>query len=428
VRPYAVSHAPTFTANIHRGETGSVNVPNETAEQDAARVTGPLAGIRIIDLTAIVLGPMATQILGDMGADVIKVEPPGGESLRRIGPCRTPGMGAYYANLNRNKRSVALDLKRPAAHAALMRLVEGADVVVHNMRLDAARRLGIDYATLAARNPRIILASATGFRADGPYADRPAFDDMIQGMSGLAALNRDERGAPRYLPSVVADKLCGHVLASSIAMALFHRERSGQGQEVHVPMLETAIAFTMVEHMWGMTIEDPSKGVGYTRMLSPHRRPFATADGHICVIAVTDAQWRTLFGVIGRPELMQDPRFADMTVRADHVDALYGTLAEALTARTTAEWVAAMDAAGVPNGPVHTLEGLFEDEYLRETGFFRHLHHPVEGRTLTAGIPVHFSATPGQLRRPPPLAGEHTAEVLRESGLGAAEIAAAMEA
>ncbi len=272
---------------------------------------GPLAGIRVIDLTTVVLGPFATQLLGDMGADVIKVESPDGDNCRWIGPSRTKGMGSYFAMLNRNKRSVVLDLKRPAARDALLRLVDGADVFVHNMRLGAAERLGLGYASLVARNQRLVYASASGFRRGSSKQDDPAFDDMIQGMSGLAALNAGPDGAPRYVPSVVVDKLTGQMLASMIGMALFHRERTGQGQEVHVPMLETMLSFLLVEHLWGAAINQPELGLGYPRMLTPHRRPYATRDGYISVIAVSDAHWGRLFEAMGRHGADRRPALRD---------------------------------------------------------------------------------------------------------------------
>ena len=257
-------------------------------------MSGPLAGIRVVDLTSAVLGPVATQILGDMGADVIKVEPPEGDSIRPLGPSRHPGMGAYFLNINRNKKSVALDLKRSAAREALLKLVETADVFVHNMRLAAAERLGLDYQAVAGRNPRIVYAAAAGFRKDGVHRDRPSFDDVIQGESGLAALNGGPGGEPRYVPMAVCDKICGYVLASAIGMALFHRERTGEGQEVHVPMLETMVAFNFVDHLWYGVLAEPEKGLGYPRMLTEHRRPFPTKDGHICILATTDLQSRHL--------------------------------------------------------------------------------------------------------------------------------------
>src|SRR3984957_15202656 len=218
------------------------------------RATGPLAGIRVIDVTTVVLGPYATQTLGDLGADVIKIETKDGDSTRHIGPARNKGMAAYFATLNRNKRSVVLDLKQPAAKQALLRLVETADVFVHNMRIGAAKRLGLDYATLSAHNPRLIYACASGFRKGSSMQEFPAYDDLIQGVSGIASLNAGPDGAPRYFPTVVVDKLTGAMLASMVGMALFHRERTGEGQEIHLPMMETILSFTLVEHMWAGTL------------------------------------------------------------------------------------------------------------------------------------------------------------------------------
>jgi crotonobetainyl-CoA:carnitine CoA-transferase CaiB-like acyl-CoA transferase len=385
---------------------------------------GPLAGIRVIDLTTVVLGPFATQLLGDMGADVIKVESRDGDNCRWIGPSRTKGMGSYFAMLNRNKRSVVLDLKQPAAKDALLRLVDGADVFVHNMRLGAAERLGLGYASLAARNQRLVYACASGFRKGSRKQEHPAFDDLIQGMSGLAALNAGPDGAPRYVPSVVVDKLTGQTLASMIGMALFHRERTGKGQEVHVPMLETMLSFLLVEHLWGAVINQPELGLGYPRMLTPHRRPYATKDGYISVIAVSDAHWRRLFGAMGRAALIEDPRFATIAARSDNVDALYAALAEGMRERTTVEWLTLLGALDIPCGPVNTLPDLLQDEYLRETGFFQQMRHPLDGDVTVTAIPARFSASPPSVRRLWPSLGEHTEEVLREAGCDEEEIQA----
>ncbi|MGA9867987.1 MAG: CoA transferase [Acetobacteraceae bacterium] len=390
---------------------------------NARQSAGPLDGVRVIDLTTMVLGPFATQTLGDMGADVVKIELPAGDATRQIGPGRTPGMGAYFANANRNKRSVVLDLKRPAARAALGRLIDGADVLVHNMRLGAAARLGLDYAALASRNPRLIHACATGFRPDSTRSEAPAFDDLIQGMSGVAALNAGPDG-PRYLPTVAADKLAGQMLASMIGMALFARERTGRGQAVHVPMLETMLNFLLVEHLWGATTNRPELGLGYPRMRTPHRRPYATKDGYVCVICVSDEQWRRVFAAIGHPALIEDPRFASIAARATNVDAVYAVLTEVMVARTTAEWVAILTEMDVPCGAAASLPDLLEDAYLRETGFFQTQEHSIEGAVTTTAIPATFSDTPPSIRRLWPALGEHTGEVLREAGMSEAEIAA----
>ena len=383
---------------------------------------GPLDGVRVVDLTTVVLGPFATQVLGDMGADVIKIEIPSGDTTRFIGPSRTIGMGSYFANLNRNKRSVVLDLKRPAAMAALWRMIEGADVFVHNMRISAADRLGLSYAVMAARNPKIIHACATGFREGSRKQESPAYDDLIQGLSGMAALNAGADGAPRYFPTVAADKITGHMLASMIGMALFHRERTGQGQAVHVPMMETMLNFLLVEHFMGATLNEPERGMGYERMLTPHRRPFATSDGFLCVIAVTDAHWQKAFAILGEPELADDPRYISTLSRGLNNDALYGDLARLLRAGTTEKWSALLTAADIPNGPANSLPELLKEVYLEETNFFVPTEHPAEGGVLVTAIPARFSATPPQTSRLWPTLGQHTQEVLSELGYSDAEI------
>jgi crotonobetainyl-CoA:carnitine CoA-transferase CaiB-like acyl-CoA transferase len=387
--------------------------------------SGPLAGIRVIDVTSVVLGPTATQILGDLGADVIKIEPREGDSLRHIGPRADRAMGSYFGALNRNKRSIVLDLKRPAAQETVLRLVGTADVFVHNMRQGAAARLGLDYASLKARNPGLIYASASGFRQDSSARDDPAFDDLIQGLSGAAFLNAAEDGVPRYFPTVLVDKLTGQMMAAMIGMALFHRARTGEGQEVHVPMMETMVSFLLIEHLWAGVYGEPEKGLGYPRMLTPHRRPYATKDGYISVIALTNAHWRNLFAAMGRPELIEDPRFGSIAARSEHVDAVYATLTEGMKQRTTAEWLEVLRAADIPCGRTNSLVDLLTDPYLRETGFLREAEHPTEGKAILTAFAPSFSATPASVRRLWPTLGEHTAEVLREAGLSDSEIAAA---
>jgi crotonobetainyl-CoA:carnitine CoA-transferase CaiB-like acyl-CoA transferase len=393
----------------------------DPAESHAA---GPLAGLRVIDVTTVVLGPYASQVLGNLGADVIKIETQQGDATRYIGPSRTPGMSSYFATLNRNKRSVVLDLKKPAAREALLRLTDGADVFMHNMRVGAAQRLGLDYESLRQRNPRLVYASASGFRKGSSMQEFPAYDDLIQGLSGIASLNAGRDGAPRYFPTVIVDKLTGTVLASMIGMALFHRERTGEGQEVHVPMLETILSFTLIEHLWGATINQPELGMGYPRMLTPHRRPYPTKDGYISVIVVSDTQWRRLFELMGRAELIDDPRFATIKARSDNVDALYSTLTEGMRSRTTAEWIALLRPADIPCGPAANLQDLLTDPYLQETGYFQHAQHPVEGDVTLLSPPAWFSRTPPTTRRLWPTLGQHTREVLEEAGFSAEEIAA----
>lgn len=302
--------------------------------------------------------------------------------------------------------------------------VASADVFVHNMRQGAARRLGLDYASLAAINPRLVYASAGGFRKDSAACEDPAYDDLIQGLSGAAALNAGPDGAPRYFPTVLVDKLTGQTLASMIGMALFHRERTGTGQEVHVPMMETMLSFLLIEHFWGGVYGGAGDSLGYPRMLTPHRRPYATKDGWISVIAVTDAHWRKLFVAMGHAALIEDPRFCSIAARARNIDALYATLTEGMPSRTTAEWLAILRAADIPCGKANTLSDLLENDYLRATGFFQEREHPTEGKVVLPAIAPYFSASPPAVRSLWPTLGEHTEEVLREIGCTDPEIKA----
>jgi crotonobetainyl-CoA:carnitine CoA-transferase CaiB-like acyl-CoA transferase len=385
---------------------------------------GALQGVRIIDVTSTVVGPCATQILGAQGADVVRIEPPEGDQLRNLGPARHEGMAAMFLGMNRNKRSIVLDLKTPEGGAALRKLVSTADVFVHNMRPNAAQRLGISYAQLSPGNPRLVYASASGYRPDGPNRDLPAFDDIIQGASGISGLFMRAGDPARYAPFIIADKVVGYVMASAIGFALFERERSGAGQEVQVPMFETMVEFNLLEHFWGRTFDPPMGTPGYARIFTPERRPFRTRDGFICVTATTDKQWERLFAAIGRPELAQDERFAKMAQRTFHFDKAYVYLEEAMLTRTTAQWIAIFNAVDLPNGPANSLDDLFDSPYLNEGGFFNHYEHPSEGRLVAANPAVTYSRTPAAMHRPPPRLGEHTREVLEQAGFSPEEIAA----
>ena len=385
---------------------------------------GPLTGVRVLDLTINVLGPLATMILGDMGADVIKIETPDGDPNRQNGPSRHPNMAAMHLNMNRNKRSVTLNLKRPEAREALSRLVDSADVFVHSMRPAAAERLGIAYEEIARRNPRIVYGYGCGYMPGGPRENDPAFDDVVQGEAGIANLMLRSVGQARYLPTVLVDKFCGYTLASAIGMALYSRERTGVGQLVRVPMLETIVAFNLQEHLWGGVFDPPlGAGVGYVRLLSEHRRPYETRDGHICVLAVNDEQWRRLLPTIGRPELLVDERFTTVDARMKNIDVVYGVVSDQMKTQTSADWRRMLDAIDIPNGPMARFEDMLDDAYLNEIGFFHRYEHPSEGPMLTTTVPTQFSATPGGLHRPPPRLGEHNAEVFGAIGYGADEIA-----
>jgi crotonobetainyl-CoA:carnitine CoA-transferase CaiB-like acyl-CoA transferase len=287
-------------------------------------LSGPLSGIRIVDLTSVAMGPYATQIFGDMGADVIKIESHDGDVFRQLEPARTPGMGAMYLNLNRNKRSIALDLKDAGERAILLELIAGADVFVSNVRPASLRKLGLDYDALQGAHPRLIYCSVTGFSEKGPYAGRPAYDDIIQAMSGMAALQgHNGTNGPVYVNTMMADKVAGLTTTYAIAMALYERERSGKGQAIEVPMFETMVSFTLVEHLAGMTFKPAKANMGYERMLSPHRRPYRTKDGHLALLPYTTAQWHRFFEIAGSPELAKDSRFKDMAARSRNFDALY---------------------------------------------------------------------------------------------------------
>jgi crotonobetainyl-CoA:carnitine CoA-transferase CaiB-like acyl-CoA transferase len=380
----------------------------------AAPSAGPLAGIRVVDLTTVVLGPLTTQMLGDMGADVIKIEAPEGDITRHVAPFRNPGMGAVFLNANRNKRSVVLDLKQEAERDKLVRLIATADVFVHSMRPQAARRLGLDPDRLLAANPRLIHCGAYGFAEGGPYSGKPAYDDIIQAVSGLAALQRDEAGAPNYVRSVVADKVTGLTAAWAVAVALFERERSGKGQAIEVPMFETLVSFLFIEHLDGVTFEPPLGTIGYDRVLAPHRRPYRTQDGYVALLPYTTAHWQRFFRLAGRPEMADDRRVCDVAERSRRNGELYALVAEIMPARSTAEWLKVLDEIDVPSMQVTEPARLLEDPHLLEMAFIRTIEHPSEGALHVLGIPVKFARTPGTIRRPAPRLGEHTEEVLRE--------------
>ncbi len=381
-----------------------------------------LDGIRIIDLTSVIMGPFGTRILGDMGADVIKVEPPEGDSFRRYGPQRSQGMGGSVLNLHRNKRSIALDLKDAAGRAALHTLIDSADVLVHNLRPRSARGLGVDWPSLQARKPQLVVCAARGFGQDGPYGEKPAYDDLIQAGSGFAALNQQLYGEPRYAPTAWCDKIAGQAIAYAVLGALMHRLRGGGGQEVEVPMFETAVDFMLVEHFGAGAFEPPLGRIGFPRQLSPQRKPYRTRDGWACILPYSDRNWHDFFGFIGREELRDEPDFGDMALRAGRIGELYELLEAEAALRTTAEWVAFCDGVGIPCMPLLGMEDLRDDPHLRAVELLSTQQHPSEGAYQGVRSPLRFSGTPYQLRRHAPRHGEHTAEVLRELGLSEEEV------
>ncbi|MHC9084127.1 CaiB/BaiF CoA transferase family protein [Luteimonas sp. RIT-PG2_3] len=380
---------------------------------------GPLSGIKIVDLSTVLMGPFATQTLGEMGADVIKVEAPDGDVIRQVGPARHAGMGALFLNANRNKRSLCLDLKQAEAREALLALVRDADVFVHNLRPQAIARLGLDYARLAPTCPRLVYAHLTGFGSAGPYADRPAYDDLIQGASGLSAwMASSGDGTPRYVPTALADRVVGMAAMGAICAALFERERSGQGQALQVPMFETMVGFVLADHLAGQSFEPPLPGDGYGRLLSPHRRPYRTRDGHVCALVYTDRHWASFLSAIDMADLpARDPRFTGFAARTTHIDAVYAFLGEQFLLRDSADWLQLLADIDVPAMPMHDVQGLLHDPHLAATGFFQPMTHPSEGRLRTTAHPVSWSRTPPAPARPAPRQGEHGIEILRDAGL-----------
>jgi len=389
-----------------------------------------LAGVRIVDLTTVIMGPFATHVLADYGADVIKVEPPEGDIMRYASAARHHGMGAIFLHGNRGKRSIVLDLKTEAGRAALLRVCARADVLVHNVRRAAMQRLGLDYESVAAANPRIIYTTLAGFGNGGPYAERPAYDDLIQGASGLAHLfERAGDPRPRYVPALIADRIGGLAAVNAILAALFARERSGLGGAVDVPMFETLVELVLSDHLGGETFDPPEGPAGYARALSANRRPYPTADGYVCVLLYTEAHWARFFALVGRTaEYEADRRLSDSRLRAAHYDVAYGAVAEILATRPTAHWLDALGLADLPVMPLGDVATLLADPHLTASGFLTTEEHPSEGPIRSLGVPVRHAAFPAPARGPAPRLGEHSREILREAGYPEATIDAMLTA
>ena len=384
---------------------------------------GPLAGVRVIDMTSVVVGPMVTLMLADYGADIIKVEPPTGDIVRNLaGRAITPNMSPKFLHLNRNKRSLAIDLKKPAAYEALTKLLAGADVLLWNVRPSAMARLKLSYDDVKAINPRIIYCGIVGFGQNGRYRNKPAYDSIIQGAGGIAALHHRATGEPRFVPIVMADKTTGLIATQMVLMALYHRERTGAGQSIEVPMFENIARFVLEEHMYHQTFDPPIGTTGDPRLFDPGARPVPTRDGYICISANTDAQAFAVFDAIGKPEYKTDPRFSSVAARFKHVPEYFAARAEGMKQKTAAEWIAIFDQVDVPAMQYHTLESLMDDPHLKDVGFFRKFEHPTEGRMIDMALPNKSTAGSRTDFMPAPKVGQHTVEVLREAGYDQAAI------
>ncbi|MDT5338612.1 MAG: hypothetical protein QOD90_4117 [Mycobacterium sp.] len=373
--------------------------------------SGPLAGVRVVDLTAVVMGPYCTQIMADMGADVVKVEPPAGDNARYISVGPAPGMSGVFVNVNRGKRSVVLDLTTDEGHAALCGLIGQADVFIHSMRARAIAKLGFSYDAVAAINPAIVYTNCYGYSRRGPEADRPAYDDVIQAQCGIAAVQEMLTGETTYVGTIVADKVAGLTALYATMMALFHRERTGEGQEVEVSMFETMASFMLVEHANGAMFDPPLGPAIYPRTVAPNRKPYETKDGHVAVLIYNDKHWNAFIAAV-QPAWNSDS-YATLEQRAKQIDVMYGLIAQTLLERTTAEWLELFRELEIPAAAIQTPGELFDDPHLNAVGLFETVqtkHGPVR----FPGVPTWFSRTPGRVAGPAPELGADTAAVLAE--------------
>lgn len=359
--------------------------------------------------------------MADHGADVIKIEGPEGDTTRQLPYMKEPNRGAMFLNLNRGKRSLGLDLKKPAAREALLKMAKDADVFIHAMRADAIARLGLTYEELKKANPGIIYANVYGFSRKGQYAPRAAYDDVIQAMSGMAGLQQRMQGYPSYSATLVADQTSGLTALYAVLMALLHKARTGKGQEIEVAMFETMVNFVLTGHMNGSLFSPPEGEPVYPRAASPHRRPYKTSNGWIAALVYTDKQWSSFLKLAGNPEWGNDKRLKSLKDRAAAIDWVYEQIGKQLETKTTEEWLAGFEQAGIPAARVNSTQDVLEDPHLNESGFF--IEQDTElGRMKFPGMPAWFSEAPGRIDGPAPRLGEHSREILKEAGFGEGEI------
>lgn len=383
----------------------------------------PLEGIRILDMTSVVMGPYATAVLGEMGAEIIKIEPVEGDILRHAGASRGGSMGGLFLHSNLGKRSVVLNLKSTGGRDALLRIAETCDVLVYNIRPKAMMRLGLNYEVLRDCNPGLLYVGAFGFGQDGPYADRPAYDDLIQAASGIPMLLAQASGQPpAYVPINIADRIVGLHAATAILGGLVHREKTGQGQRIDVPMFETMVSFVLGDHMGGLTFDPPLDQGGYRRLLSPSRKPFATIDGYIGAVIYTDQHWRRLGALNQDCAAFSDLRFETFAGRQAHIDDVHRLLEDVFHSRTTADWEKLLSEADIPCTPLQSLSGLLEDPHLNAIGFFEKRDHPVEGNVRTMRASSRWSLTQPAHFDGAPILGQNTREVLSHVGYSPEEI------
>jgi crotonobetainyl-CoA:carnitine CoA-transferase CaiB-like acyl-CoA transferase len=374
------------------------------------------------------MGPYATQILADFGADVIKLEPLEGDVIRQAWPFRNPGMGAIFLNVNRNKRSVALDLKQSAARDACLALAKRSDVLVYNIRPQAMARLKLSYEDVRGVNPKIIYVGCFGYSQRGPYAAKAAYDDMIQGASGLPwLLQKQGAPEPRYAPMIVADRSVGQQVAGAVSAALYAREKTGKGQRIDVPMWEHLLQIVLSDHLGGYTFEPQHGEPGYLRILTPDRRPYQTKDGYVCALIYNDKQWKSFFDIIGKPEMLARPEFATQEARSQNYQLAYAMVADEMKARTTAFWLEALERGDIPVQRMNSLDDIVADPHLNAIGYLQLVDHPSEGRIRMLAVPSEWSESTPEYRRHAPRLGEHTCEVLREAGLAEGSIKALLE-